>query len=226
VLVLWLTLAGCAMAGATRTWTDRGGKSFEAELLAADSVRATLQVKGGAKTIVPLANLSSADLDYLRQSRRDNPDAPIVDPTFLPPWPKEAVAESFDVKITGEDRASGSTEYSSPHFTIAADLRLPVGVVRDLAAVLEATRAAVCAVPLGIMSGLEPEKYQVRLFSKTEEYGAAGGNVGTGGTFTHREMLILLPNLGIQATTNGLSAEHQKNLFVIKHEVTHQLLDR
>ena len=39
-------------------------------------------------------------------------------------------------------------------------------------------------------------------------------------------MLILLPNLGIQATTNGLSAEHQKNLFVIKHEVTHQLLDR
>jgi hypothetical protein len=27
---------------------------------------------------------------------------------------------------------------------------------------------------------------------------------GTGGTFIHGEMIILLPNLGIQATTNGL----------------------
>jgi hypothetical protein len=182
-------------------------------------------VKGAGKTIVPLANLSAADVEFLRDWRRSNPFGPIVDPTFLAPWPREAVAESFEVQITGEDRASGTTQYTSPHFAIASDLRLPVGVVRDLAAVLEAARAAVCAVPLGIQPGFEPEKYRVRLFAKADDYSAVGGNTGTGGTFTHGEMLILLPNLGIQATTNGLSAEHQKSLFVIKHEVIHQLLD-
>jgi hypothetical protein len=147
-----------------------------------------------------------------------------TDPAFLPPWPREAVAESFEVQITNEDRASGATYYASPHFAIASDIRLPLGVVRDLAAVLEATRAAVLAAPLGLQTGSERLKYRVRLFSKIEDYSSAGGKGGTGGTFNGREMLVLLPNLGIQATTNGLSAQHHRRLFVIKHEVVHELV--
>ncbi len=216
--------AAAVVAGPTRTWTDRSGHSFEAELIAADLVRATLLVKGGAKTIVPIAKLSAKDAEYLQQWREDEPFAPGVDPAFLPPWPKEAVAESFEVQITGEDKASGSTHYSSPHFAIASDVRLPVAVVRDLAAVLEATRAAVCSGPLGLQPGPEPPNYRVRLFSKVDEYSAAGGRGGTGGTFNGREMLVLLPNLGILPTTNGLTAKHHQQLFVIKHEVVHQLI--
>jgi hypothetical protein len=87
-------------------WTDRAGKAFEAELIAADTVRATLRAKGGAKMIVSLASLSGTDVEFLREWRREHPYAPIIDPTFLAPWPKEAVAENFDVQITREDRAS------------------------------------------------------------------------------------------------------------------------
>ena len=49
---------------------DKAGRNFEAELIAADTVRATLNVKGGKKTIVPIANLSAADIEYLRGWRQ------------------------------------------------------------------------------------------------------------------------------------------------------------
>jgi hypothetical protein len=140
------------------------------------------------------------------------------------PWPREIAAESYEVQLVSEDRSSGSATYRSPHFAIASDLKLPLGVVRDLAAVFEATRAAVRGVPLGLALPREPESYRVRLFSTTDGYLAAGGAEGSGGFFNGREMLILLPNVGIQATTNGLSTQHQRHLFVLKHEVTHQVM--
>jgi hypothetical protein len=140
------------------------------------------------------------------------------------PWPREIVAENYEVQLTGEDRAAGSATYRSPHFTIASDLKLPLGVVRDLAAVFEATRAAVRGLPLGLALPHEPASYRVRLLTTAGDYTAAGGAEGSGGFFNGREMLILLPNLGIQPTTSGLSTQHQRHLFVLKHEVTHQVM--
>jgi hypothetical protein len=130
------------------------------------------------------------------------------------------------VRIVAEDRSTGATRYESPHFAIASDIKLPLGVVRDLAAVFEATRAAVMTVPLALHSGIDRGIYQVRLISTTEEYQAAGGPMGSGGFHNGRELLILLPNLGIRPTTNGLMAEHQNQLFVLKHEVSHQVVGR
>jgi hypothetical protein len=37
-------------------------------------------------------------------------------------------------------------------------------------------------------------------------------------------MLILLPNLGIHTEKDAKTFDYQKNLFVVKHEVTHQIL--
>ena len=136
-------------------------------------------------------------------------------------WPTEAVAEKVNVQPTA-DRFT----WECAHFQLRADAALPLGVVRDLAMVLEATRAVLEAVPLGLHSGGERDRYPVRLFSTTESYTAGGGAVGTGGFFNGREMLILLPNLGIKAGANGLTTEHLRQLFIVKHEVTHQLLQR
>lgn len=139
-------------------------------------------------------------------------------------WPAQAVAESYDVRLISEERATGVVNYASPHFAIASDLKLPLGVVRDLAAVFEATRAAVRAVPLGFDRVDEPRAYRVRLCANAGTYAAAGGATATGGMFTGHELLILLPNIGIQPTTNVLGSEHTRHLFVLKHEVTHQLI--
>lgn len=216
----------CLAAETPRTWTDRSGKKFEASLIAVDAVRATFLLPDGKKTVVAIASLSVDDGASVREWRKTNRTAPLIDPQAMPPWPAEAVAENYEVRIVEEDRTTGATHYASPNFVIACDIKLPLGVVRDLAAVFETTRAAVMAVPLALHSGFDRTPYPVRLFSKVEDYNAAGGPVGSGGYHNGREMLILLPNLGIRPTTNGLTAEHQKQLFVLKHEVSHQVVGR
>jgi len=140
------------------------------------------------------------------------------------PWPAEAVAGNFDVRIVSEDHATGGTNYASPHFEMTSDVKLPVSVVRDLASVFEATRVAVRTLPLGLDAAPEPKTYRVMFFSNATDYGMAGGAGGSGGFFNGSEMLLLLPNLGIQKSTNGLTLAHQEHLFVLKHEVTHQIM--
>jgi hypothetical protein len=213
-------------AESPRSWADRSGRKFDATLIAADAVRGTFLLTDGKKTVAAIASLSPDDAAFVREWRKSNRFAPLIDSQMMPPWPAEAVAENYEVRIVEEDRTTGSTHYASPNFAIASDIKLPVGVVRDLAAVFEATRAAVMAVPLALHSGFDRTPYAVRLFSKVEDYNAAGAPVGSGGYHNGREMLILLPNLGIRPTTNGLTAEHQKQLFVLKHEVSHQVVGR
>jgi hypothetical protein len=137
------------------------------------------------------------------------------------PWPASVAAENYDVKVVAPFSANMAATYASPHFLIPSEMKLPLGVVRDLAAVFESTRAAVRAVPLGFAVAAEPKQYLVRLCATVESYSQAGGAPGTGGMFDGHELLILLPNLGIKPTTNGLGAEHTKHLFVLKHETVH-----
>lgn len=140
------------------------------------------------------------------------------------PWPTEAVAESFDVRIISEDKASGATTYASPHFEMTSEVNLPVGVVRDLAAVFEATRVAVRTLPLGLQAAPEPKVYRVAFLANETSYAMSGGPPGSGGFYNGRYMVLLLPNLGITKTNSGLTLAHQPHLFVLKHEVTHQII--
>lgn len=136
-------------------------------------------------------------------------------------WPASVAAESYEVKLVAPFSANVAATYASPHFLIPSEMKLPLGVVRDLAAVFESTRAAVRAAPLGFTTAAEPKQYLVRLCASAASYAAAGGASGTGGMFSGRELLILLPNINIQPTTNVLGAEHTRHLFVLKHETVH-----
>ena len=224
-LLLFLFLALTGGAEESRKWADRAGHSFSATILACDALRVTLDVKGRGKTVVPFAALSAADVEFARNWRAANPGAPLIDPACLPPWPTQAGAETVTIHPVEDDAATHSFTWESDYFRIGSDLRLPSGIVRDLAAVLEGTRAVVLAAPLGLRSGGE----------RAEIPGAAVlgcQRLRRGGRGRRRAAAIsmgakcssLLPNLGIKPGTNGLTAEHTKNLFVLKHEVTHQLL--
>jgi hypothetical protein len=196
--------------------------------VAADGLRATLLVPGRGKTVIPFFQMSPADAAYVQDWRNANPKAPLIDPERLAPWPAEAVAESIDVQMTKEDAAASHYTYESAHFIIESDLKLPVAVVREIAAVFEATRAALIALPLGLHLGHESRKYPVVMLSNVMDYGRAGGNGGSGGTYNPwtRQTLILLPNLGIKPGTNALALDFQRNIFVLKHEITHEILGR
>lgn len=223
--LIFLRGAACAEM---REWTDHTGKKFTAEIIATDAWRATFALPDRNKAVLWLAQLSAADVNFVATWRAANPTAPLVDPQRLAPWPAEAVAADNEVKVQSEDPKAAAFVYEGAHFLMQSDVSLPLDVVRDLNGVFEATRAALMALPFGLHRGGEQEKYPVFFFSTPEQYGAAGGMTASGGYFqgSTGRMLLLLPNLGIRATGFVKKFDHQKNLFVLKHEVTHQLLMR
>lgn len=225
LLLAFIFIRGTACAE-MREWTDRTGKKFTAEIIANDAWRATFVLPDRSKAVLWLAQLSQADTDFVAKWRAANPTAPLVDPQRLAPWPATADAGDIEVKLKTEDPKAAAFTYEGAHFTMQSDVRLPPDVVRDLNGVFEATRAALMALPLGLHRGGEQEKYAVHFFSTPEQYTAAGGMTASGGYFegSTGRMLLLLPNLGIHATGFARTYEHQKNLFVLKHEVTHQIL--
>lgn len=209
-----------------REWSDRAGKKFTAEIIASDAWRATFALPGGGKTVLPLAHLGAADAASVAAWRAENSAAPLVDPQRLAPWPGEASAADIEVKTMAEDPKSRVFVHEGAHFIIQSDVRLPLGVVRDLNAVFEGTRAALMALPLGLHAGGERGKYPVLLFSNADDYARAGGATASGGYFQGHtgRMLILLPNLGIRTEGVAKAFDYQKNLFIVKHEVAHQIL--
>jgi len=227
IAAAWSVLFPAGAPGAeTRQWTDRLGRKFDGEIVANDALRVTLAMPGRGKAVVPFAQLSAEDVAFVGAWRQQHRDAPMVDPEKLAPWPAEAVAADIEVRLVSEDAGARVFLYEGAHFVVQSDVKLPVGVVRDLNAVFEATRAALIALPLGLHVGSEKKKYAVCLFSTAEEYGQAGGATASGGVYDgySGRMLILLPNLGIQTGGDKRAFDYQKNLFVVKHEVTHQLL--
>ncbi len=225
----WILLLGAALSVAhagMREWTDRAGRKFTADIVACDAWRVTFALPDQTKAVVSAAQLSPADSAFAAKWRAENPAAPLVDPQKLAAWPAAAAAENIEVRALSEDSRTRSFTYEGAHFAMQSDVRLPLGVVRDLNAVFEATRAALMALPLGLHAGGERGKYPVLLFSTAEDYGRAGGGSASGGYFQGNtgRMLILLPNLGIHAAGERRTYDYQKNLFVLKHEVTHQVL--
>lgn len=213
-------------AAEMREWTDRLGRKFQAEIIANDALRVTFALAGKGKAVVPLAQLSAADVAFVETWRRLHPEAPLVDADKLAPWPAEAAAANVEVRLVSENPKDRAFVYEGAHFVIQSGVKLPAAVMTDLNAVFEATRAALMALPFGFHAGGETEKYRVFLHSTAEAYGRAGGASASGGFYDgeNDRMLILLPNLGIHIGADQRNFDHRKNLFVLKHEVTHQLL--
>ena len=206
-------------------WTTRDGRTFDAALSAVDGLRATLTPPDKPPMVVPLTNLVPADVAVIRAWRADW-RKPLIVPTCLAPWPAQAAAAAGDARLCGED--AGVFTYESTNFRITSDLKLPLVAVNEFAMVFEATRAALIAMPLGLHAGGERERYTVAMFRESGGYDNAGGVGGSGGYYEghSRRMLVLLPNLGITEKAATLRLDYARNIFILKHEVTHQLLDR
>ena len=154
-LLLLVARAPCAE---TREWTLRTGQKFTAEIIASDAWRATFSLPDHSKAVLPLAQLSQDDANFVTTWRTANPTAPLIDPQRLAPWPAEAAAADIEVKVKTEDPKASSFTYEGTHFIMESDVALPLDVVRDLNAVFEGTRAALMALPLGLHPGGEREK--------------------------------------------------------------------
>lgn len=226
-VVFLATIAGVlAQAPPAGTWTLKNQQRFAGDLVAADALRATFAQSGKPKVVIALKDLIPEDAEAIRTWRATHFRAPLIAPDALAPWPAQAMVEPATIQFIGKDGEQFT--YESANFRLISDLKLPEPVVRDLATVFEATRSALMAIPLGLHGGGEKEKYPVLLKSTPEAYAALGGPLGSGGYYEGRtrRMLIFLPNLGIEEKGGDLKLNYGANLFVLKHEVAHQLIAR
>ncbi len=209
----------------SRKWTMRDGRTFEAAIAAADGLRATFSPGEKPPFVAALSDLSPADVEWVR-SWRTEWRYPLIVPNKLAPWPEIAVAPAGEVQFRGEE--AGVSTYESTNFRILSEVKLPTGTANELATVFEATRAALIAMPLGLHAGGEDERYPVAMMRDADSYGRAGGGGGSGGYYDGRtgRMFVLLPNLGIEQKAGSVRLDYGRSLFVLKHEVTHQLMAR
>jgi hypothetical protein len=222
---LIITAGILLLSASSHAWTMRGGTSFDADLAAADGLRATFTRPGKSPVVIPLSDLAPDDVKTILQWRKD-PRRPLIHPARIAPWPARAGAQAGNVRLISEK--DGVFIHRSSNFMINSDIRLPQSVINDITKVLEGTRAALIAIPLGLHAGGEIEPYHVHLFRDAAGYARAGGANGSGGHYVgwSGPILLLLPNLGIEEKEGRLRLDYEKKLFVLKHEVTHQLIDR
>ncbi len=104
--------AAVSHPAAARTWTDRIGRTFEAEFVKVDGANVILALPGGRNFSTPVIDLSPADREHLaaagKQEKPGNPKAGNP-PNFTSSWPPSAVRlEGAAIcKVVSEDAAAG-----------------------------------------------------------------------------------------------------------------------
>lgn len=228
----------------TRSWTDLRGRETDAVLLAFDGVRATFLLDGGKVAFVPFLQLSEKDRDFLSAWRDEHPGLPWIDPVHMPPWPPGVdTGKARVVRHTELAHAETPIVYRSRHFELQSDLDVATAVWEEIATVLEATRELVYALPLGLRAKpalpdhfrwidagarleYDPDHLYVQFFSDPDAFARTGVPAGAGGFYANwrRQMVISLDNFGIKNEDGRLRLDYRENLFVLKHEITHQLM--
>ncbi len=208
----------------------------------------------GRKINVPLSSLAEADRSRVREWRDSHPDAPWIDPEAMAPWPRESSPGEVKIVPVTEGIPDNQHVYLSEHFEIHSEVKLPPGTVETIAETFEATYTAIHDLPLGLgavplpiqrmrenmgrnrgrfafsgpglASPADGERMLVELYATPESYARAGGAAGSGGYYATwlGKTLLSLPNLGVKEQDGWLNVDLRKNLFVLKHEISHQIL--
>ncbi|MEM7145677.1 MAG: hypothetical protein AAF591_11115 [Verrucomicrobiota bacterium] len=215
-----------AKAEEARQWVDHEGRSLVATLVSTGTHTVDLRRSDGSIVSVPINQLNEESRAYIEDWRARNPQAALDLP--INPWPKTVSANSNGKIIARDhDPAAQSFSYRSKHFNLVSNIELPEKTAEDIATVFEATLAVLQQAPLGITVPPPSTHYRVELYDTQENYQRAGGTKGSGGQYHpgRNIMLLALDNLGIKNDGDELKLEHQNNAFVLKHEVTHQILN-
>lgn len=218
----------------SRTWTSTDGRALEAELVRVEGESVVVRRTADWRVFtIPLASLSEADRTYIaglgegasaENSTAQTPSGPSSFPKDGLVWPdKVSSPGNFEVEILEENNDSGVYRYRAGHFAYTSDVKLARKVVAEFAEVFEATYAAVRATPLNWRIEAPKDGYSVRLFSTREDYEAAGGIPGSGGTYNGRFILVPMSSLGLKKSSTGVTLDSESDQTTLIHEIVHQV---
>lgn len=248
LLLLPLTCVGlfaiCDARAEPRSWTNDAGRTIEAEIESATKQQVILKTGDGNSYPVPVASLSAADQEFIKQWLGEN--APTSSPApssdasprsepydekfenWSEPWP-QLISSDIDPDITelGQDE-DGNWVFHSPNYEFVCDTVLSGSVVKRFAVLFEATAEYVRAMPLSMAKARSEKRHRILLFETKEAYWSAGAPQGSAGVYMPGKDVIMvpLPSLGVEKVGNRFIVDHDKGNKTLPHEITHQLTDR
>ena len=217
-----------------RRWTDVSGRTVEAELIKVEGDEVKIRRSADGQTFsLPIARLSEADQDFLRQqmTAKTKPgfkaQAPAGPAQYKAlEWPRRiALPDNYEVEVVREDNNAGVYIYRTPHFEFHSDVKLARKVVREFGKIFEGTYSAMKAFPLEWNPQPIDSHYQTRLFRNRSDYEDAGGLPNSGGVYrtSKREILVPLSSLGVEKSSSGFTLDDSDEHSTLIHEITHQV---
>jgi hypothetical protein len=215
----WLA---AALTAAGRPWTDRFGRTFEADLVRVDGANVILK-QGDRMFTTPLVDLSAADVARL-QGGAPMQAAEMTAANFGRPWPREVrLPGPVACKTVTEDAKAGKYVYESPGYRFTCDSRVTDDALRNFSVMFETTLQYAKAVPLGLAGRERNGKLDVLLFGSMREYVRHGGPPNSAGCFTRGVVLVPMESLGLKEGGTGFSLDSRRDNKVLIHELVHQL---
>ena len=224
-----LILACGLQAAEFRPWTDVDKRTIEARMIGLDGDSVMLELKDGRKVPVPLARLSPADAEHVRNagSGTQAADGGTEEPNFTSEWPEQIkFTEDPEIRVVEEDAEAKNFVYESANYRYICDVRLSTSIVKGFAVMFEATYLYCRALPLGLDGGDRRDgKLIVRLFENFHNFVNAGGAPDSGGIYQSStgEVLVPFSSLGVRSLGSGYTLDRNRTSKTLPHELTHQL---
>ena len=218
-LAVWLAV----VPASGRTWTNRLGRTFDAEFVRVDGANVIFSLPNGRKFSSPLADLSAGDQASLQAGGQVR-SLEMSAANFGRPWPREVRLDRPVVcKTVSEDAKAGRYIYESPGYRFTCDARVTDDALRNLSVMFEATLKYAKSVPLGLAGRERNGKLDILLFGTMREYCRAGGPPNSAGCFARGVVLVPMESLGLKEGNTGFSLDGKNDNKVLIHELIHQL---
>jgi hypothetical protein len=145
-------------------------------------------------------------------------------------WPRGfSLTETPVIRVLKEDEAGEEFIYTSEPYEFHSDTRLGPDVLREFARIFKATYMLNCLLPLDLRPAPEQgrETFVAKIFQYESDFHAAGGMLGSAGTYRRDQGAILLPlkSLGVKIVNNRVQTDRSQDTDVLIHEVTHQMMN-
>ena len=225
-LVAWfvsVSLAAAQLPALTppRGWKTAEGQPFQASVTEYDGTTVTFRMPNGARVQAAAAKLSAEDQAYLVEWQKKQP-IKVAMPETVGVEPAQIKAE-----VVSEDAAAEKYVYRTTHFEFESQGKFSQALLREVARNFEATFELLKVLPWDI----EPkpasgEYFHARLFKSEEAYMAGGGLPGSGGVYSSRAEMFMVPfaSIGVKLVGKSYAKDDNFETHTMVHELTHQMM--
>lgn len=227
-----------------RTWTNTQGIKIQGTLIEKGTDTATFTLENGKTAKVKIAQLSKADIDYIKawtpdeaettaptQSGGKKPAAKvenqIASDNFADPWPKSTTVP-VEIPATTISESDGEYIYETEHFRFESTAKLSLTVIRKLSCIFEATFEANTQLPLNfhcrkIKENPQGHKFVAKLYERDNQFMKVCSLETAAGVFIYPDVHVPFSSLGLKLMGSAYALDKGGDSKTLIHEITHQM---